>query len=389
MPTPNANHLRLRAMLPPGIAWQPIGASGDPEILRLDTLDTDLLPPSAAVSATHAALTGDMAGVYPTSDASLRTAILAHHSRTRAGADALVTPSVGDALQTALLATAGPGDEVLLLVPGSAQPRRRIRLAGATPVPVPLDIVDGRWRLDLLLLEASISRATAAIVISSPSPTTGMVLDASEWSAIADLCRMRDLWLIHDATMQSIVYDNQPVLDPATLPGMAERTLSIGSSERALRMAGWRAGWLVGPQAMIERARKTVRYEVTAADGPELIGIEAALRATDNGIAASVAEWQQRRDALLAGLAGWPVVVPDGGWNVLLDAASLGMTSQRAVQLLSSESQIDARVLDERFVRLAFAAEPVARLRTIPARLRNTTLARKAAWLSRQTAPRH
>src|SRR6185312_7155246 len=86
-----------------------------------------------------------------------------------------------------------------------------------------------------------------AVFLMNPSMPSGAVLNLGEWEAIAALCVRHSLWLLYNAAMERILYDGRPYLHPAGLPGMAERTLTVGSASKEYRMIGWRVGWVVGP----------------------------------------------------------------------------------------------------------------------------------------------
>src|SRR3546814_1264198 len=94
---------------------------------------------------------------------------------------------------------------------------------------------------------------TRAMLLMSPSMPSGGVLSRADWQAVADIVLERGLWLIHDTAMQRILYDSRPVIDPAGLPGMADRTITVGAASKELRMIGWRVGWIVAPASLIDR----------------------------------------------------------------------------------------------------------------------------------------
>src|SRR5690606_23064754 len=140
-----------------------------------------------------------------------------------------------------------PGDEVVLTDPTYAGLIQRVRLVGAEPRLVPLVPGAAGWRLDLDALAAAVNPRTRALLIMTPSMPPGAVLDLAEWTAIAEACRRFDSWLLYDAAMERILFDGHAPLHPATLPGMSERTITIGSVSKEQRMIGWRIGWVVGP----------------------------------------------------------------------------------------------------------------------------------------------
>lgn len=183
-------------------------AGDDPNILRLENLDTDLRPPEAAIAATRAALSRDSDNSYLpfTGSAELRALVAERISRQtgrRMNPDTEVVITCGgtEGMFDGLLATTDPGDEVVLTDPTYAGMINRVRLAGALPRFVRLVVQDGEWRLELDTLRAAVGppgRATRALFIMSPSMPSGAVLNREEWEAIAAVCRERSLLsLIH------------------------------------------------------------------------------------------------------------------------------------------------------------------------------------------------
>ena len=246
---------------------------------------------------------------------------------------------------------------------------------------MPLRVVDGGWRLDLDALAGAASGRTKAVLTMSPSMPSGIVHTAAEWQAIADVVQGTGAWLLHDAAMERILFRAAPVLHPASLPGLAERTVTVGSVSKEYRMIGWRVGWIVGPSEIMAAIGLVSLTNVVCQVGIAMPGAAAALNAEDDGIAAAVAEWQARRDVILAELSDLPVVRPDGGWSLLIDTAALGMMPAEASQRLFENGKIAATPmtgwgsddLAGRYLRFVFANEPCDRLAGLRARVR-------AAW---------
>jgi aspartate/methionine/tyrosine aminotransferase len=279
----------------------------------------------------------------------------------------------------ALLALLDPGDEVVLTDPTYVGMLNRVRLAGGVPVQVPFAWTGGEWRLDLDALRRAVTDRTRAVFIMSPSMPSGAVLTRSEWAAIAALCRDADLWLVYNAAMERILYDGRPHVHPAGLPGMAGRTVTIGSASKELRMIGWRVGWVVGPAELMPDIGLVSISDVVVPVGIAQPGAAAALAApdADADVAAAVAEWQRRRDVISAELAGLPLRPAAGGWSMLLDVEALGHTGEQAAARLMERGHIAATPMvnwgvrnGPQLVRFVFANEPVARLRGIGDRVR-------------------
>jgi aspartate/methionine/tyrosine aminotransferase len=372
----------------PGFAIDEVAAraGADPHVLRLENLDTDLAPPAAAVAATRAAVGTDDANSYLpfTGTFELRTAVAEHLGRQSGRAydphrEVVITAGGTEGMLDALLAITDPGDEVILTDPTYAGMINRVRLAGGVPRLVPFVQGIGEWRLDLDALRAAASARTRVVFLMNPSMPSGAVLDRTEWEAVAQLCRERDWWLLYNAAMERILFDGRGVIHPAALAGMAERTIVVGSVSKEYRMIGWRVGWVAGPEAILADIARVHLYNVVSPTGIAQSGAAAALTGPRTDVAAAVAEWERRRDAVLLALGGFPLRRAAGGWSMLLDVQAMGHDSFTASGLLLERGRVAAtpmrdwgEVNGDRFVRLVFSNEPVARLAELGDRLRRS-----------------
>jgi aspartate/methionine/tyrosine aminotransferase len=366
----------------------------DPDVLRLENMDTDVPPPAAAIEATRAAVGLDSANSYlPFLGADeLRQAAAAHVSRLSGVTydwreSCVITAGGMNGLLDTLLATVEPGDEVITAEPIYVGILNRIRLAGADPRFVPYRATPQGWRLDLDALRNAVGDRTRAVVMVSPSMPTGALLNRAEWDAVADVCRSARCWLIYDAPMERILFDGAPHIHPASLPGMAERTITVGSASKEFRMIGWRVGWVVGRPEILRAVGSMVIANTVCPVGIAQAGVAAAFRESDAQFRAVVAEWEARRNALLSELSDWPAIRPAGGWSLLVDVAQLSaarqssgkeLDSRAASDLLLARAKIAATPMINwggptagRYIRFVFANEPVPRLATIASRLRS------------------
>src|SRR2546430_5696892 len=177
-------------------------AGTDPDILRMENLDTDIPPPEAAMEATRAAIGEDEANSWLpfTGRDDLKDAVAAYierHGGPRYDGrrEIVITCGEGDAMLDALFCLTDPGDEVLLTDPTYAGMLNRVRLVGATPRLVPLRLVDGEWRLDLDALSSAVTGRTRVVFVNNASFPTGWVASDEEWEAIAPVCREHDICL--------------------------------------------------------------------------------------------------------------------------------------------------------------------------------------------------
>ena len=211
-------------------------AGSDPEILRMENLDTDLSPPEEAMEATRAAIgTYEANSWLPfTGRDDLKEAVAAFIER-RGGPrydgrrEIVITSGEGEAMLDALFCLTDPGDEVILTDPTYAGMINRVRLVGAVPRLAPLHVIDGEWRLDLDALRTAVTDATRVIFINNASFPTGWVASDEEWEAIASLCRDRDLRLLYWAAYEAVLFDGRSVRHPAAMPGMRDRTVTVSS----------------------------------------------------------------------------------------------------------------------------------------------------------------
>ncbi|HLI13699.1 MAG TPA: pyridoxal phosphate-dependent aminotransferase [Alphaproteobacteria bacterium] len=366
----------------PGISVDRMGdaadALADPALLRLENLDTDLRPYGPALAATRSAVDADAANSYLPflGQDRLRRAVATHVSRLSGvdydwRSDCVISAGGLSGILNVLLATIEPGDEVILTDPIYAGLLNRVRLAGGVPRLVPL--VPGRegWRLDLdTFRSAAAAPGVRAVLMMSPSMPTGAVLTAAEWHAVAAACRERNLLLIYDAAMERILFDGRRLVHPAGLPGMAERTITIGSASKELRMIGWRVGWIVGPSALIADVGLVGMANVVCQVGIAMDAVATALEAPEDDVRKAVAEWQRRRDVILGELDGVaPAIPPHGGWSLLIDCRALGLDGEQASRLLLERGGIAATAMANwggpaaaRYLRFVFANEPCERL---------------------------
>ncbi len=374
----------------PGIGVDRLGdaadALSDPAVLRLENLDTDLEPWPEALEETRRAIGEDSANSYLPfmGQDRLRKAAAAHVSRQSGVAydwrRACVISAGGlNGILNVLLATLELGDEVVVAEPIYAGLLNRVRLAGG--VPRLARLVPGKegWRLDVDSFRAAAAapRVRAALMMS-PSMPTGCVLTAEEWSAVAAMCVERDLLLVYDAAMERILFDGRAVLHPASLPGMADRTVTVGSASKELRMIGWRVGWVVGPERLIPDVSLVGMANVVCQVGIAMEGVAAALEAPPIDVSDAVDEWQRRRDTLLFELVEFQAIPPHGGWSLLVDCQPLGMSGAEASERLLYRAKIAATPMSgwgspdvARYLRLVFSNEPCAHLAGAGGRIRD------------------
>jgi aspartate/methionine/tyrosine aminotransferase len=365
-----------------GIDEVAAAAGDDPDVLRLENLDTDLPVPDGVVEATRAAVGVDEYNSYLPFDgrADLK-ALIAEHFQRRSGVrvapeQITITGGDGDCLNNALNVTTDVGDEVIVTDPTYAGMINRVRLVGAVPRPVPHHVEDGAWRLSRDRLREAVGPKTRAVFVMNPAFPHGARFNEGEWQAIADVCNENDLWLVYWAAYEAIVFDSAQILHPASIPGMAERTITVSAVSMEWRMIGWRVGWTIGPPDLAHDLGLAHIYNSITPGGIGMAGAVAALQAPQEDLDRNVAELQRRRDAMLAELDGLPVVKPDGAWSMLMDCEPLGLDPAELSRRLIREKVAATPMtgwggpVADRHIRFVFSNEPVERLAGLGARVR-------------------
>jgi aspartate/methionine/tyrosine aminotransferase len=358
-------------------------AGDDPEVLRLENLDTDIPPPEAALEATRAAIGEDEANSWLpfTGREDLKEAVAAYIER-RGGPrydgrrEIVITSGEGDAMLDALFCLTDPGDEVVLTDPTYAGMLNRVRLVGAVPRLVPLHLADGEWRLDLEALPAAVTERTRVVFLNNASFPSGWVASDEEWEAVASICRERDLRLLYWAGFEAVLFDDRPIRQPAALVDMRDRTVTVGAPSLEQRMIAWRVGWVVAPGELVNDLSRVQIYNGLVPSGFAQIGTRVALGLPDEHLEAANAECQRRRDETLRQLEGLPAVRPAGGWSLLLDVATLGLDCVEVSDRLLEQKVAATPMrgwggeIADRQVRFVFSNEPIERLALLGERVR-------------------
>jgi aspartate/methionine/tyrosine aminotransferase len=173
-----------------------------------------------------------------------------------------------------------------------------------------------------------------------------------------------------------VLFDGRPIRHPAALPGMRDRTVTVGAPSLEQRMIAWRVGWVVAPGELVDDVARVQIYNGLVPSGFAQIGTRVALNLPDDHVVAANAEMQRRRDETLRQLGGLPVVRPAGAWSLLLDVAGLGLDCVEVSDRLL-EQKVAATpmrgwggAIADRHVRFVFSNEPVDRLELLGTRVR-------------------
>ena len=294
------------------------------DLINLGQAVLGMAPPSGAEAAVRALLdSGEAHGYSP--DPGLPAALdaVAEFLREVKGipdatpARLMLTCGCNQAFADALLAVTEPGDEVVFLGPFYFDHVFTIRLAGCVPVEVPMIIDGDRWAVDPDRVIAALTPRTRALVLVSPANPTGNVIPAETFRRLASACDARGVWLLSDETYDLLTF---PPVTHVTAAGLLERAVVLGSFSKTLGLAGWRVGYLLGPEVLMEEAVKVQDALVVCAPVPSQHAVMGALPEAAAFARRACAELLRRRDALLASLLRSPLLeptVPDGATFVM------------------------------------------------------------------------
>jgi aminotransferase len=235
-----------------------------------------------------------------------------------------VTCGATEAMISAILAIVNPGEEVVVFEPFYENYGPDAILAGATPRFVPLRPPD--WSFDPGELAAAFSNKTRGIILNTPNNPTGKVFTRDELQAIAELCIRWDAVAFSDEIYEHILYDGATHVPIATLPGMAERTVTINALSKTYSVTGWRVGWTIASPELTSGIRKVHDFLTVGAAAPLQEAGALALALPDAYYDGLARDYTERRDLLLEGLrgAGFRCEAPRGAYYILADAAALG-----------------------------------------------------------------
>ena len=357
----------------------------DPDVLRLENLDTNILPPESAITVTRKAIVDDDANSYLPFFGldSLRkaaTGLVERQSGMKYDwkTESLICAGGLSGILNVLLSSLEPGDEVLMTNPTYVGLINRVRLAGGVPRYVPLLPTREGWRLDREELATIEHGPVRALLMMSPSMPTGAVFDQKDWEALADFARKADCLLINDSAMERILFDGLEVIHPASLEGMRDRVVTVGSASKEYRMIGWRVGWVVGPAEFVADVARVSISNVVCQTGIAMEAVATAIEDQEDGVLDSTRRLQARRDLLLEELSEFRPIPPHGGWSMLIDVSPLGIDGPTASALLLEMGKIAATPMVNwggencaNYIRLVFSNESIERLTGIGDRFRS------------------
>ena len=302
------------------------------DVILLGVGDPDFDTPPEIVEAAERSLRSGRTGYAATEgDLSLREAIARHHDRlTGQHVDAdqvVVFTGAQNALFASVLCVVDPGEEIIVCEPRYVTYDGVIETPGAVRVGVPLAAAEG-FRFDPDAIARAVTPRTRAILLNSPHNPTGRVLAREEAVEIAGIAKRHDLWVISDEVYASLTYDVEHVA-MASLPGMAERTVTVNSLSKSHAMQGWRLGWTVGPRPLARHLTNLILSMVFGVAQFTQDAAHFALTRDFDELQAMRREYRVRRELLCERINACPGLAcrwPQGGMYAMVDVRGTGLS---------------------------------------------------------------
>jgi aspartate aminotransferase len=337
------------------------------DIVHLEIGEPDFDTPENIVEAGALALRSGWTHYGPAGgDAALREAIAAYIARSR-GAEftpeqVIVTPGGKPVMFFLILALLESGDEAIYPDPGFPIYQSMIDFSGAKAVPIPLR-EEKEFRLDVDELAGLISERTKLLIINSPANPTGGVFNEDDLKAIAELAVRHDLIVLSDEIYSELIYEGKHH-SIATLPGMAERTVILDGFSKTYAMTGWRLGYGLFPEALVEPVSKLMVNSVSCTSvAVQRAGIE-ALTGPQHEVDSFREAFRSRRQLVVDGLNAIPgisCVLPHGAFYAFPNISGTGKTSREFADLLLNDYGVAALAgtsfgaAGEGYLRLSYA----------------------------------
>ena len=316
------------------------------DVIALGRGDPDLPTPPHIVEAANRAVRDGLTGETPVAGMpQLRKAIAAHMRAINGlpvdADNVMVTTGGQEGLFLAVQALIDPGDEILVPDPRYSSYDDAIRRAGGRMVMVPTEREDA-FNLEAEAVEAAITPATKALLIVTPSNPTAGIVSEERQRAIAEVCIRHNLIVIVDEIYGKIVYAPYKHFSIGSLPGMAERTITLDAFSKAYAMTGWRCGYVAAPVDVIEAMARIKQVTTGAvATVSQWAGL-AAMTGPQDCVSEYLAIYTERRRVLLDGLdrVGFAYGEPRGGLFVWADSSSTGIHAAELSYLLLQEGRV-------------------------------------------------
>ena len=324
-------------------------AAGE-DVIILSVGDPDLATPDSVIdAATTAMKNGDTHYTSIAGSKELRSTIAERHQN-KSGQqvsldNVIITSGAQNALFNVTMCLVEKGDEVIVLQPMYVTYEASIAAPDATLVPVVLQEADG-FRLDRRTLEEAITDKTRAIYFATPSNPTGVMLKQDELEIIAELAIKHDLWVVSDEVYSDLVFNGE-FHHICSLPGMSERTVTLGSMSKTFAMTGWRLGWAIGPTELVGHIEMLALCMLYGLPGFVQQASLHALENCENEADEMRDIYLRRRDYMyreIQAIEGLKPLLPDAGMFLMIDVRGTGLSTREFVDQLYQQQKVS--VLD-------------------------------------------
>lgn len=254
----------------------------------------------------------------------------------------MATAGAMGGLFLSMLALVDPGDEVLLPDPCFPNYTAQVIIAGGKPVYYPLK-GENRFHVIVDDIRSRITPKTKAILINSPSNPTGAVFTEKELREIAETALEYDIYVISDEAYEDFIYDGAKHISIASFPEMKERTISIFTFSKSYAMTGWRIGYLVAPEEIINVMLEMQEHTVVHPSSISQIAAVAALHGPQDCVQNMLKEYAERREIITRELSSMPGVIcqrPEGAFYAFPNIKGTGMTSEKLAMYLLEEAKV-------------------------------------------------
>lgn len=256
--------------------------------------------------------------------------------------EVLVTVGVGEGTFAGMAAFLNPGDEVLVPNPVWLNYIHVPESLGAVPSTYSLK-EENDYQVDFAELESKITSRTKMLVLVDPSNPTGGVFSRETLDRLAETARKHDLLVLSDEIYERLVYDGVEHVSIASLPGMKERTITLGGMSKAYSMTGWRLGYLCAPREIVQACVRVHQYTVTCAPSFVQDASVVALRECDEDVEAMRREYQRRKDYVVKAINaidGLSCNNPKGAFYVFVNVKSLGRSSVEVAEYMLDHAKV-------------------------------------------------
>ena len=323
-----------------------MAAAGE-KVIELTIGEPDVPTPPALMDTAAAAMRAGRTGYSngrgePNLTAALAARYTARRGRTITRDQIMCFPGTQTTLFAVLHGLVATGDEVLIGDPMYATYEGLIRATGATPVPVPLRPEAG-FRMSAADATARITPRTRLLFLNSPHNPTGAVLSRDDLTALCQLAKDHDLWVLCDEVYEDLIFPGTAFTSPLDLPEFAERVIVASSISKSHAAPGFRSGWCVGPEEFCDRL---LPFSETMLFGsqPFIADMTAEAVSAPSPIAADMMARFQRRALLiqsaLHGTNGLRVHMPQAGMFALLDIRATGLSGEAFARALLAETKV-------------------------------------------------